>query len=525
VSCFVDFLFFLIDISEVMTDEYIQKFIDLPPFTNNVEDALVEKSISETFELFGLEHSTIFCRHTILSMFDDSIEWDRMLYICDGSIPVLAFISSDIDGDPIFVDSYGNFFPNEVLLLKSMFFSTYYRYYNTKKIFDLTPYESSEKYLKDMVRHVKYYGLKRCPKAMEMFIAAYQNENAFTVFKHIKVVHPFFLHLSRIFKWITELKMGEHLEILRIKVVEPKNKKEIIIEVNMEKMLDATGYAIFYKEMWRIEDDSAEKTIKEESLKELLSTATSLTSTTTSQAGGDSEAIDQGAEKVVTLSSTTLVDSSNMATKTSTIVDRYVITMNRNFEGAEELMVKCNTFAERISQEIFGKRVKIPCFKNIVLWLRERLSKDYSTDEEIINEYRYLLDQISYFRFRSFKYSNTFSAIFHIYKHFDDIINHKMFQNYKRVYLSQFMNKTKIFGEIVKGKNNDKLLSECFSLFFNIAPIKLFKKKNLVLSHFSGNYHAYTFALDELIGTQFKFRKNGPLSIATMYINIPEDNA
>uniref|UniRef100_A0AC34F3V6 Uncharacterized protein n=1 Tax=Panagrolaimus sp. ES5 TaxID=591445 RepID=A0AC34F3V6_9BILA len=88
--------------------------------------------------------------------------------------------------------------------------------------------------------------------------------------------------------------------------------------------------------MWRIENDAADLAIKEDSLTEMLSTA-----------------------------------------GFSSIDERYVITMNRNFEEDQDLMATCTSIADRISEEFFHRRLTLSQFKNIVLWVRERRTFNY----------------------------------------------------------------------------------------------------------------------------------------------------
>uniref|UniRef100_A0A914QVB2 Uncharacterized protein n=1 Tax=Panagrolaimus davidi TaxID=227884 RepID=A0A914QVB2_9BILA len=124
------------------------------------------------------------------------------------------------------------------------------------------------------------------------------------------------------------------MEILQIKFYEIEREKEIIIEVNLEKLSNVTAFKVFSREMWRIENDAADLTIKEESLTEAL-----------------------------------------FAAGFSAIDERYVITMNRNFEEDQELMGTCTSIADRISEEIFRRRLTLSQFKNIVLWVKERYGK------------------------------------------------------------------------------------------------------------------------------------------------------
>ena len=135
----------------------IEKFINLPPFTNSVEAAAdVEASVAETFHALGLTHSTFLCRRAILNSSKARNEWDRMLFVdTKNDQPILAFFATFPDSDTIFIDCYGNYFVNEVKLLQSHFCSSYYRYYNTKKIFTLSVFESSEEYLKDLMQMYK----------------------------------------------------------------------------------------------------------------------------------------------------------------------------------------------------------------------------------------------------------------------------------------------------------------------------------------------------------------------------------
>uniref|UniRef100_A0A914QWU4 Knr4/Smi1-like domain-containing protein n=1 Tax=Panagrolaimus davidi TaxID=227884 RepID=A0A914QWU4_9BILA len=135
----------------VNISDYIEKFKTLPPFTNTDEEEDIEASVLETFENLKIIHDPYFCCQTLFN--EGGYEWDRMLYICDDEIPLIAFCSADSQGNMYFVDCYGNLFDNELKLVQSFNHKKYYKYYNDKKIFNLTPFASDDEYLECLIEN------------------------------------------------------------------------------------------------------------------------------------------------------------------------------------------------------------------------------------------------------------------------------------------------------------------------------------------------------------------------------------
>uniref|UniRef100_A0A914QGX6 Uncharacterized protein n=1 Tax=Panagrolaimus davidi TaxID=227884 RepID=A0A914QGX6_9BILA len=225
-----------------------------------------------------------------------------------------------------------------------------------------------------------------------------------------------------------------------------------------------------------------------------------------------------------------VIPESLSSPNSSISTDNFLISMNRLFEDNEDLLTKCNRIAQRISEEFVQKRITyksatLSQFKNIVLWLRVRIASEYETEEELLNEYQYLFYQVKKFDFKNFNYLHIHSAVYHLYNHFDEMINCKCFANYKRTLdLKIFDESENIIGELIKTRNHTKLLNDCLNVYFNLIPTQLFKSENLVYWQSTDCYEAFNYTTFEIVGSQVKFSPNGPLSIATIYACRDQDD-
>uniref|UniRef100_A0A914PPS6 Uncharacterized protein n=1 Tax=Panagrolaimus davidi TaxID=227884 RepID=A0A914PPS6_9BILA len=222
-----------------MTDinEFIQKFTNLPPFPNEDDEEILRESIYKIFDHLDLDRKIdpYFCCQTVIT--EGNKEWDIMLYICDEKIPIVAFHSAGSLGYWVFVDCYGNKSVNELKLMESINCSKYYKYYNVKKIFTLTPFRSDEEYLKSLIKNYEMLGCNKIAIMMEIFIEHLRPENAVKALKMIKNFYRFFLQLVRNIDRINELQIGDFVQILVIKLYEERRKIYTTIEVNLEKFV------------------------------------------------------------------------------------------------------------------------------------------------------------------------------------------------------------------------------------------------------------------------------------------------
>uniref|UniRef100_A0A914PRG6 Uncharacterized protein n=1 Tax=Panagrolaimus davidi TaxID=227884 RepID=A0A914PRG6_9BILA len=249
--------------------DYIQTYSNLPPFPSIPMQELVEASVLETFKKLKISHIPYFCIRTML--YEGNRNWDRMLYICDDEIPLIAFYSSNPFGDTAFVDCYGNLFDNELKLIQSFNHKKYYKYYNVEKIFSIRPFASDEQYMNCLIQNFRMLGCTKIPKMMKKFYEMLGAENAVKALKMIKNYYRVFIQLIRNFDSITEFKIGDSEEILVIKIYETKRKLETIIEVNMEKLSNEAAYISFTKLMWRLNlENGGEQNVKKEYVAESL---------------------------------------------------------------------------------------------------------------------------------------------------------------------------------------------------------------------------------------------------------------
>uniref|UniRef100_A0A914PHW5 Uncharacterized protein n=1 Tax=Panagrolaimus davidi TaxID=227884 RepID=A0A914PHW5_9BILA len=249
--------------------DYIQTYSNLRPFPSIPMQELVEASVLEIFNKLKTSHIPYFCTRTIL--YEGNRNWDRMLYICDDEIPLIAFYSSNPFGDTAFVDCYGNLFDNELKLIQSFNHKKYYKYYNVKKIFAIRPFASDEEYIKCLAQNFRMLGCTKIPKMMKKFYEMFGAENAVKALKMIKNYYRVFIQLIRNFDSIAEFKIGDSEEILVIKIYETKREIETIIEVNMKKLSNEAAYISFTKLMWRLNlENGGEQNEKKETVAEVL---------------------------------------------------------------------------------------------------------------------------------------------------------------------------------------------------------------------------------------------------------------